>query len=94
MATPHNIHLCIDNPVLKTLIAEQLQTIKHYTQDDGKKPDCILLQTVQAIPIPENCAVLDIPKGAVRLGELMDKMGYLLSGREMHIEDDYYIILS
>ena len=86
---PQNVLLKIENPILKRLVEEQLATVKTVTLDTSTSPNLIIKQydsnieaSLQTIPS------FEIPKGAMRLGEIMDKIGYLLSGRESHIEDE------
>lgn len=88
MAT-QNILLKIENPVLARLIEEQLAIAKNITVDPALPPELIIVQHGTSIPAEfNNIPSLEIPKGAVRLGEVMDRFSYLLSGREAHIEDD------
>lgn len=87
MAT-HNIHLKIENPTLHRVIAEQLAIFKTISVQPDIAPDCIITeQGTSTTTIPKGCTHLEISKGAVRLGEIMDKLNYLLSGREAHIEN-------
>lgn len=87
--TIQNILLKIDNPVLQRLVEEQLSTVKAVTLDTSLPPHLMIVQQGSVIPDHLNAIpVLEIPKGAVRLGEMIDKIGYLLSGRESHIEDE------
>lgn len=84
-----NILLKIENPVLQRLVEEQLATLKTVTIDSSLPPDLIIIQQGESVPAEFNALpFLEIPKGAIRLGEIMDKAGYLLSGRESHIEDE------
>ncbi|OFW90189.1 MAG: hypothetical protein A3B66_03015 [Alphaproteobacteria bacterium RIFCSPHIGHO2_02_FULL_46_13] len=87
--TTQNVLLKIDNPVLHRLIEEQLSMVKTITLDASLPPHLMIVQQGSVIPDHLNTIpVLEIPKGAVRLGEMIDKIGYLLSGRESHIEDE------
>ncbi len=88
--TIHNVLLHIKNPVLQRLIEEQLATVKTVTIAPSHAPDLLIVQQGHGIA-PEFIAIpsLEIPKGAVRLGEIMDRLSYLLSGRESHIEDEH-----
>ena len=84
-----NILLKIDNPALERLIQEQLAIVKTLTLDASLPADLIIAQHGQVIDANfAGIPLLEIPKGAVRLGEVIDKLGYLLSGRESHIEDE------
>ncbi len=83
------IRLEIENPILKRLITEQLATLKHISVDDELPPDCIITQSSHISSSTLKPVFLDIPpKGTIRLGEILDKLSYLLSGREDHIEDE------
>ncbi len=87
--TTQNILLKIENPVLHRLVEEQLSMIKTITFDATLPPHLMIAQQGYVIPPHFNTVpFLEIPKGAVRLGEIIDKIGYLLSGRESHIEDE------
>lgn len=90
---PHNIHLDIENPVLKNLIFEQLSVLKHLTIDINLAADCIITQTPSLSSETAKPVFLNIPvKGVIRLGEILDRLGYLLSGREDHVEEDNQLI--
>lgn len=85
----HNIHLKIENPTLARLISEQLATLKNIVIDENIKADCIITQTHQSSPSLSKPIYLVVPaKGTIRLGEILDRLGYLLSGRNDHVEDD------
>jgi hypothetical protein len=87
--TIQNVLLQIENPVLKRLIEEQLAIVKTITTDSSKSADLIIVQHGSTIePHLNSVPFLEIPKGAIRLGEIVDKFGYLLSGRESHIENE------
>ena len=83
-----NIWVETANPVLERLIDEQLATLKHVIRDKDSSPDGIICDQNMPINSFSGALRLDIPKGAVRLGEILDRLGYLLSGREFHLEDD------
>ena len=84
-----NIHLKCSNPTLERLIDEQLGLFKDIQRDAHLPPDIIILQHGQNVPtLSHPVQTLEIPKGVVRLGEVTDKLSYLLSGREFHIEDE------
>jgi len=85
----YNIALAIDNQVLKRLIEEQLSIFKAIQMDVSRPADYIIAE--RGATIPQNTPsshILEIPKGAIRCGEIIDKLGYLLSGRESHIESE------
>lgn len=84
-----NVLLQLGNPTLYRLINEQLSLFKGLKQDPSLPADIIVTQQGQTVEssLP-NAQIFEIPKGAIRLGEIMDKLGYLLSGRELHIEDE------
>lgn len=85
----HIINLEIDNPVLARLITEQLATQKNINLDVGADPDCIITQSSKDLSALTKPIYLNISsKGTIRLGEILDSLGYLLSGREDHIEND------
>ena len=83
-----NILLQLSNPTLQRLIEEQLSLFKDLKQDASLPADLIVTQQGQTVSAAPSAQIFEIPKGAVRLGEIMDKLGYLLSGREVHIEDE------
>lgn len=84
-----NIFLKLSNPTLERLIDEQLTLFKDLKRDPSSAPDLVIIQQGQATDTTFGAAqIFEIPKGAIRLGEVMDKLGYLLSGREFHIEDE------
>ncbi len=90
---PHNIHLDIESPVLKHLIFEQLSVLKHITIDNSIVADCIITQAPALSSVITKPVFLNIPaKGVIRLGEILDRLGYLLSGREDHVEEDNQFI--
>lgn len=87
--TTQNVLLKIENPVLERLIEEQLAIVKSITLDKSLPPQLIIVQQgINLTPELAHIPSLEIPKGAIRLGEIMDKFSYLLSGRESHIEDE------
>ncbi|MBL8640604.1 MAG: winged helix-turn-helix domain-containing protein [Alphaproteobacteria bacterium] len=90
---PKNILLEIEQPVLKRLIEEQVVTLKTMRIDPDEPPDLILHEEGSHVvenhdSISGNPLFFMIPKGAIRLGEIIDKVNYLLSGRGSHIEDE------
>jgi DNA-binding winged helix-turn-helix (wHTH) protein len=89
----HIVRLEIENPVLARLINEQLATQKNINIDTdaapAPAPDCIITQSPKDLSSLTKPVYLNISsKGAIRLGEILDSLGYLLSGREDHIEED------
>jgi DNA-binding winged helix-turn-helix (wHTH) protein len=89
----HIVRLEIENPVLARLITEQLATQKNINIDTdaapAPAPDCIITQSPKDLSSLTKPVYLNISsKGAIRLGEILDSLGYLLSGREDHIEED------
>jgi len=87
----HIVRLEIENPVLARLITEQLATQKNINidTDAAPAPDCIITQSPKDLSSLTKPVYLNISsKGAIRLGEILDSLGYLLSGREDHIEED------
>lgn len=87
--TSQTILLKIENPVLTRLIEEQLAIFKTIKIDAALPPDVAIVQHgLSTEDLPPSAQILEIPKGAVRLGEVMDRLNYLLSGRESHIEDE------
>ncbi len=90
MNTTYTIRLQLDNPTLARLIGEQCEATKGLTcvinQDTAHTADCIITDgtVVPASDIP----TISIPKGTIRLGEILDRMRYAVSGREIHIEDE------
>ena len=85
----HIIRLEIENPVLARLITEQLVNQKNINLDEKGDPDCIITQSSKDLSALTRPFYLNISsKGTIRLGEILDSLGYLLSGREDHIEED------
>jgi len=82
----YNIHLKIDNPILTRLMEEQFSFSKEISASLSLPADCIIIEQGNESKIPEGIAFLKILKGAVRIGEIMDKLGYILSDRESHLE--------
>ena len=80
----------LDNPVLTRLLEEQLAAHKFtVVSPDTPSPDCILIpQGGSPLLASADTRILEIPKGAVRLGDILDKLHYLLSGRNNHLEND------
>jgi Transcriptional regulatory protein, C terminal len=89
----HYLRLQIDNPVLERLITEQLAMRKEISLDPVLEPDCLIIQSDDISSPSTNPIILSLPsKGVIRLGEILDRLGYLLSRREDHIEDDNLLI--
>jgi DNA-binding response OmpR family regulator len=87
MSFHHNIAFQLDNPTLSRLITEQLSAIKGIGCDPSAPYDCVITNKA-GFEANGDSSVLYIPKGTVRLGEIIDRLHYILSGRESHIEDD------
>ncbi len=88
MQTSSTIHLHIDNPTLLRLITEQVSTLKNMTINSDALPDCVITQAGGKQSYPAGTAIVECPKGAVRLGEIIDRLVYSLSGRHDHIENE------
>ena len=88
MTLKQNIIFQLDNPILTRLIMEQLLSIKKVISDPSLPIDCLITNNKNGSEAEGDYAVLDIPKGTIRLGEIIDRVHYILSGRESHIEDD------
>lgn len=100
---PTTIAIYLDNPTLHRLIEEQLRANRfaiysptnsepESRTESGADPDCILITNGAAPPsqphITSHSIILDIPKGAVRLGDIVDKLRYVMSRRDDHLEDE------
>ena len=89
---PTTIAIYLDNPTLHRLIEEQLLANRFAVcpfPTPGSEPDCLLIDHGSPpFPAPVHAAILDIPKGAVRLGDIVDKLRYALSRRDDHLEDE------
>lgn len=89
--TTRNIHIQIENHVLKQLVQEQLFAVKSLSMDKEIPADIVIIsENDSGDKKGEN--ILCLPKGAIRLGEMLDKLFYIISGRETHIEDDNQVI--
>ena len=90
MSTTYHIRLQLDNPTLARLISEQCEANKGLTcvinQDTTHTVDCIITDG-SAIPASD-IPTISIPKGTIRLGEILDRVRYAISGRENHVEDE------
>ena len=90
MNTTYTIGLQLSNSTLARLISEQCDAIKGIScfmnQDITGTEDCII---TDAVVIPElDIPTISIPKGTIRLGDILDRMRYAISGREDYIEDE------
>lgn len=85
MTLPYNIAFNLDNQVLVRLITEQCEA-KGLKCNSDAPIDCTI--TDKNTPTGSDATVLEIQKGAVRLGDILDRLHYRLSGRDHHIEDD------
>lgn len=88
MTLKQNIIFKLDNPTLSRLVMEQLSSIKRVISDPSLPIDCLITNVKSGTESDGNYSVLEIPKGTVRLGEIIDRLHYILSGRESHLEDD------
>lgn len=88
MAILHNIIFQLDNPILTRLLTEQLSGLKGYSFDPNSPPDCIITHQGHSADVDPSACILHLPKGTIRLGEVLDRLHYVLSGREAHIEDE------
>jgi DNA-binding response OmpR family regulator len=71
------------------IIRLELATQKNINIDADITPDCIITQSAKDLSALTKPVYLNISsKGTIRLGEVLDSLGYLLSGRENHIEED------
>lgn len=88
MTKVYNIAFQLENPILIRLLEEQISGLKFLTCDPSLRADCIIVHE-GALPLKsETATFLSLPKGAVRLGDVIDRLRYLLSGRETHLEED------
>lgn len=87
------IKIVLDDAILAGMVAEQLARIKNIEINDAQ-PDLVIsrVRTDYAGPhlllggkAGENCDVLPLP---LRLGELNDRVGYILSGRDRFTQED------
>jgi hypothetical protein len=89
MAMQHNISLHLHNATLVRLIEEQFINSKFVSFDASLPPDCIIRQAgAPHIGLSSDIPIIELPKGSLRIGEILDKIKYALSGRETHIEND------
>lgn len=75
-----NIHLSVQDTVLQHLLEEQVLCRKNLRLDPNAPPDLVLGDHVGEGPPEENKFLLVVPP--VRLGEVMDRISYILSGRD------------
>lgn len=87
-AKPVNILIQLENQTLSRLLTEQLSNIKNATSNPDLPADCFIVELGKKPSISAAIPVLEIAKGPVILGSVMDQLKYLLSGRESHIEDE------
>lgn len=80
------LKISVDNPTRHALLVEQLRPLKQVTLlDDGVSGAVDLTITDGIVPVGDS-DVLSLPKGPLRLGEVIDRVHYALSGRTQHIE--------
>lgn len=89
------VQLSLDNETLRTLVAEQLSRLKEIeiSPEAGARPDLVIarVKTAERVPhlllggkMEEGCEVLSLP---LRLGDLTDRVRYMLSGRNRFAND-------
>lgn len=83
-----NIIIQLENQILSRLLTEQLGSIKNATSNPDLPADCLIVEMGKKPSAAPAIPVLEIAKGPVILGSIMDQLKYLLSGRESHIEDE------
>lgn len=94
MKKPANIHFEIDDPVLKHLLSEQVTQNSFLMSDVNLPADFFVIEADQEPRFKNGTTpYLSIPKNPVRLGDIMDRLKYHLSGRERHVDDDQMINL-
>lgn len=87
-AKPANIIIQLENETLSRLLAEQLSGLKNAISNPDLAADCLIIDEGKKQLLSSATPVLELAKGPVILGSIMDQLKYLLSGRESHIEDE------
>lgn len=81
------LKLSVDNPTRHALLVEQLRPLKQVTlTDEGDDHADLTIKDSNAPSTEIKGDVLYLQKGPLRLGEVMDRIHYALSGRTHHIE--------
>ena len=75
-----NIHLSLQDPVLRHLLEEQMACRKNLRLDPNSPPDLVLGDQAVEGPQDDTKFLLILPP--VRLGEVIDRVFYRLSGRD------------
>jgi two-component SAPR family response regulator len=91
--TQHIITADLENQTLVRLIEEQCNGIKNIRFSDiPSEADIVFIEENAKSAAYQHKIAISLPKGAIRLGLVIDKLLYALSGREKLIEEESLII--
>lgn len=93
MTMEHSIYLAITHQTRHHLLREQISFFKHYKLRESLPADLVIYDTDTLNILNTDINSVILPKGPLRLGDIMDRIHYALSGRNHHIEETQDILL-